>query len=57
VDGGESGLDRFKAGWANASRPKYFVGRIFDHAAYEHLARERGVSGTSYFPAYRAGEF
>jgi hypothetical protein len=50
----DSGLTRFKQGWSNGVRTAYFCGRIFDREKYEQLAA--GVN-TSYFPAYRLGEF
>ena len=53
----ENGLDNFKQGWSTGTLPAYFCGRILDRERYGRLARERGVEGTSYFPAYREGEF
>jgi hypothetical protein len=44
------GLSRFKAGWANASRPAFLCGRILDAEAYSCLSR--GAPG-GFFPAYR----
>jgi CelD/BcsL family acetyltransferase involved in cellulose biosynthesis len=49
------GLDRFKRGWATGARTVFLCGRIFDQARYADLMA--GSIGTSYFPAYRAGEF
>jgi hypothetical protein len=57
LEGGASGLDWFKQGWATGVRPVYFCGRIFDPATYAHLVQTRGVAATDYFPAYRVGEF
>ncbi len=51
------GLTRFKRGWSNASRSAWFCGRVFDRGAYDHLTAERAPAGTTFFPAYRAGEF
>lgn len=51
------GLSRFKRGWAQETRTAYFCGRIFDRASYEMLKQARGIETTSYFPAYRQGEF
>lgn len=51
------GLTRFKRGWANASRPVWFCGRVFDRQAYDRLSAAHAPAGTAYFPAYRAGEF
>jgi hypothetical protein len=50
----QSGLDRFKKGWATVTQTAYLCGRVFDHETYRELSRG---SGTGYFPAYRAGEF
>lgn len=51
------GLTRYKKGWANAIRPVYLCGRIFDAAKYTEISREKGLAGSRYFPAYRYGEF
>ena len=48
----ESGLTRFKRGWATHTRPVYFCGRILQPAAYAQLAA-RVSSKTGFFPAYR----
>ena len=52
-----SGLSRFKQGWATGTRTAYFCGRIFDREKYEETVAVRNVAPTKYFPAYRAGEF
>jgi hypothetical protein len=49
------GLSWFKRGWATGDKAKYFCGSIFDPEAYAFLTKPSG-SGSSYFPAYRAGE-
>ncbi|NSY39572.1 GNAT family N-acetyltransferase [Leisingera sp. ANG59] len=49
------GLAHFKQGWSNSSRQTWICGRIFDEQAYRQLTR--GLPETSYFPAYRGGEF
>jgi hypothetical protein len=49
------GLARFKRGWASGTRPAYLCGRILQRERYEELASR--TTATSYFPAYRAGEF
>ena len=54
-DGEGDGLDRFKEGWSTGTRTAYLCGRILSPSRYEELSR--GVADTSYFPAYRAGEF
>jgi Acetyltransferase (GNAT) domain len=53
----DSGLSRFKRGWATGNRTAYFCGRIFDRAKYWEIARALGSTATDYFPAYRQGEF
>lgn len=55
--GGSDGLARFKAGWATGTRMTWFCGRIFDQPRYAALAHVRGAANSSYFPAYREGEF
>jgi Acetyltransferase (GNAT) domain len=50
------GLARFKRGWANASRPAYLCGRIFDADRYAAATAAQGIVATDYFPAYRSGE-
>jgi Acetyltransferase (GNAT) domain len=51
------GLSQFKRGWATGQRTAYLCGRIFDHTRYEALTAATGKTGSSYFPAYRDGEF
>jgi hypothetical protein len=53
----DDGLTRFKRGWATGTRPAYLCGRILDPPAYDELARIRLMTPTTYFPAYRLGEF
>jgi hypothetical protein len=61
--GGEAGLandgrlSSFKRGWSTGARPVYFCGRIFNRERYEEITRLGGIGPTSYFPAYREGEF
>lgn len=57
ISGATDGLAVFKSGWATGTRPVYLCGKILDAARYERLTRSRQSSQTSYFPAYRAGEF
>lgn len=54
---GDDGLSRFKRGWSNATRTVYFCGRVIDRRRYDELTSLRNAGETSYFPAYRAGEF
>lgn len=51
------GLSFFKKGWSTGMRPVYFCGRIFNRRRYDEITQARGVSSTTYFPAYRKGEF
>jgi hypothetical protein len=51
------GLTRFKRGWATGVRTAWLCGRILDRDRYAALAAAAGAAPTSYFPAYRAGEF
>ena len=51
-----AGLAEFKRGWANATRPSYLCGRIFDHAEYERLSTATDTGDATYFPRYRAAE-
>jgi hypothetical protein len=61
--GGESGvverrlgsLANFKRGFSNMERTCFLCGTILDRTAYERLAHATGP--TTYFPAYRHGEF
>jgi hypothetical protein len=52
-----SGLGRFKQGWSTGTRTAYFCGRIFDAEKYDEIVRSKGIQTTTYFPAYRSGEF
>lgn len=56
-EGGESGLNRFKKGWATGVRTAYFCGRIFDREKYDAITEAKRIPATDYFPAYRLGEF
>lgn len=53
VAAADSGLTRFKQGWATESRPAYFCGRILQPEAYRRLAASAPAE-TKFFPAYRA---
>jgi hypothetical protein len=54
---GSDGLSWFKRGWSTGTRATYFCGRIFDNGRYRQITKAREISETSYFPAYRHGEF
>jgi len=51
------GLAAFKQGWSTGTKPVYLCGRTLQPRVYEELAAARRVGATSYFPAYRCGEF
>lgn len=51
------GLAWFKKGWSTGIRPAWFCGKIMDRSAYDLLATSTSSGDTSYFPAYRRGEF
>ena len=53
VTAADSGLTRFKQGWATESRPAYFCGRVLQPEAYRRLAASAPAE-TKFFPAYRA---
>jgi Acetyltransferase (GNAT) domain len=48
----DSGLTRFKQGWATGTRPVYFCGRVLQPEAYRQFSANRVSS--AFFPAYRA---
>ena len=48
----ETGLTRFKEGWATGARPAYLCGLISDRPAYDSLTAKG--SSSSFFPAYRS---
>jgi hypothetical protein len=52
-----NGLNRFKKGWSTGTRPVYFCGRIFDASRYEQIRQAKHVASTTFFPAYRVGEY
>jgi len=54
---GNDGLSRFKRGWSTGTRSTYFCGRIFNKVAYDEILSRKNTSATTYFPAYRVGEF
>lgn len=51
------GLMQFKKGWATGSKTVYLCGRVLNQEKYNKILESKMVSPTSYFPAYRAGEF
>ncbi|GAB3259929.1 GNAT family N-acetyltransferase [Chitinimonas naiadis] len=46
------GLFRFKAGFANQTRPAYLLGQVLNGPAYAELSAGKSAGG--FFPAYRA---
>ncbi len=54
---GTDGLAAFKRQWATCTRPAYFCTKILDKLNYREIVRARGLEHSSYFPAYREGEF
>ena len=54
---GADGLVQFKRGWANATRPTYFCGRINDAETYLRLSRGHSSMPDSFFPSYRTEGF
>lgn len=56
ADKEDSGLTRFKRGWATGTRSVYFCGRILNHKKYEILVKSRNITPSAYFPLYRKGE-
>jgi hypothetical protein len=53
----DNGLAKFKQGWSTDSRPTYFCGKILNRPLYAELVQRKGTAGSTYFPAYRQGEF
>ncbi len=49
------GLTFWKRGWTRNTATAYLCGKVLDRTAYRTLAK--GPGATTYFPAYRAGEF
>jgi hypothetical protein len=57
LNASDDGLFRFKRGWSTVTRPTYFCGRVLDMELYALLVGSRRGAETTYFPAYRDGEF
>ena len=53
----DNGLGRFKGGWATGTRPTFVCGRVLQPKRYTELALKARAVDTTYFPAYRLGEF
>ncbi|MGB2985697.1 MAG: GNAT family N-acetyltransferase [Phycisphaerae bacterium] len=54
---GTDNLSQFKQGWSTATRPVWLCGCILNRERYAYIVNAKGVSETTYFPAYRRGEF
>lgn len=55
--GADAGLAEHKRGWASDTRQVYFCGKVLQPERYRELSLQFNPQATSYFPAYRAGEF
>ena len=55
ISNGSDGLSLYKEGWSTGTVPAYLCCRIFDQTLYDVLSAASGTTGSSYFPAYRAG--
>lgn len=53
----DNGLAKFKQGWSTDTRPTYFCGKIINQSLYAELSQRSGTTDSTYFPAYRQGEF
>jgi hypothetical protein len=53
----DGGLTFYKKRWANVTLPVFLCGRILNPEIYNELVDEKGAASSSYFPAYREGEF
>lgn len=53
----ETGLDLFKKGWSNTTKPVFFCGKIINQDLYNRITEEKKVKDKTYFPLYRYGEF
>ena len=52
-----TGLDYFKMGWSSQTGKSYFCGKILDEEKYTGLLNRKKAYDTTWFPAYRLGEF
>jgi hypothetical protein len=57
ADDKADGLTLYKRGWSKETRTAYLCGRILNPELYAKISQEKGTTTTSYFPAYRKGEF
>ena len=54
---GKDGLSEFKRGWSTTTRTAWFCGKVLQPERYAALTTARDKTDTTYFPAYREGEF
>ncbi len=57
ADDGDDGLAVFKKGWAKKTREAFFCSKILDSKKYTEIVGAKKLEHSSYFPAYREGEF
>ena len=55
--GSKDGLSDFKDGWSTGVRQAFFCGRRLIRERYDEICIAKEVQPTTYFPAYRDGEF
>ena len=53
----KDGLSMFKTGWSTGTRSSFLCGKIFNPSIYNLLTNSANKADSSYFPAYREGEF
>lgn len=53
----DGGLTLYKKRWATKTLPVYLCGRILNPQIYKELIDKKAAAGSTYFPAYREGEF
>ena len=51
------GLSEYKHGWSTGTRQAYFCGKVLQPERYDSLIAAVSSEPSTYFPAYRAGEF
>ena len=56
-DDGKGKMALFKHKWASTTKTAYLCGRIFNREVYDQIVQAKGIGKTTYFPAYRFGEF
>ena len=51
------GLTSYKRRWTSETKPVFICSSIINHEVYERLTSQAGMATTSFFPAYRGGEY